>query len=138
MWSWFSLKCIQIYAGAWTEIHITFIAWVHRQTPDGAQTPACLASYMDKIYIFYFYLIIIMSLHTWSIGICSQIKTYNDHQMTEMTEIFPAFNQSIQYRWKHASSNQPEHLKSSPSVQTLHLYHLLNLKHWPAHYFDTH
>lgn len=80
---------------------------MHRQTPDGAQTPACLESYMDKIYIFYFYMIIMMSLHTWSIGICSQIKTYNDHQMTEM---FPAFKANT------GGNMQVQNLKSSPSV----------------------
>lgn len=138
MWSWFSLKCIQIYAGAWTEIHITFIALVHRQTPDGAQTPACLESYMDKIYIFYFYLIIMMSLHTWSIGICSQIKTYNDHQMNEMTEIFPAFKANAGGNMQVQNLKSSQWLSHQVSVQTLHLYHLLNLKHWPAHYFDTH
>lgn len=55
-----------------------------------------------------------MSLHTWSIGICSQIKTYNDHQMNEMTEIFPAFKANT--GGKMQVQNLLEHLKSSPSV----------------------
>lgn len=55
-----------------------------------------------------------MSLHTWSIGICSQIKTYNDHQMNEMTEIFPAFKANTGGNMQ--VQNLPEHLKSSPSV----------------------
>lgn len=51
-----------------------------------------------------------MSLHTWSIGICSQIKTYNDQQMTETTEILPAFKANT------GGKMQVQNLKSSPSV----------------------